>query len=336
MAFLQQNDSATISIPVGQSLRVGAYRNAAASILIPQGRSGGPSATLKNAAATYGPWPVIVNVTIAAAYGEIEYIAAVTPILTDNPFDPSTITATGPITVTQNGAVGTVLTNPNIQCTNAVNNFTQVANQNKTAGASASADMICYPDNNTNDTTGFVDIGVASSTFADAAYSVTAANEAYLFGSAPAGAGKSGDLVIATDSTGTTNAIRFYTNGFNKVIGAFAAKIFSSGLFAFAFGWALTGSSKVIVNNGATTTYTVPAGASYVNITTSAASLATTLPAAAAAIDGLRVDINPSAAVATATWISAGATFVGAPTALVANTTVSFIYHHATTQWFQA
>lgn len=231
---------------------------------------------------------------------------------------------------------GTTLTNPLIQATGNVNNFTQAAIQNRNAGVSSSSDHIAYPDNNTNDLTGFVDMGMTSSAFADAAYTVTTANEAYLFGSAPSGSGKSGDLVIATDSTGTSNAIRFYTNGFNKAIGLFAAKILSSGLFTFAFGRALVGASKVVVNNGATTTYTVPAGASYVNLTTSAASLAFTFPAAAAAIDGLEININPSASVAAVTWASTGATFVGAPSALAANTSVKFIYHHATLQWFQA
>jgi hypothetical protein len=231
---------------------------------------------------------------------------------------------------------GTTLTNPLIQATGNVNNFTQAAVQNRSTGTAASSDFIAYPDNNTNDLTGFADVGMTSSTFADPAYTVTTQNEAYLFGSAPSGAGKSGDLVIATDSTGSTNAIRFYTNGLNKAIGLFAARILSSGLFTFAFGRGLVGASKVVVNNGATTTYTVPAGASYVNITTSAASLAFTLPAAAAAIDGLEIAINPSASVATATWASTGATFVGAPAALTANQTVRFIYHHATLQWFQA
>ncbi len=233
-------------------------------------------------------------------------------------------------------AAGTTLTNPLIQTVGNVNNFTQISIQNLSAGASSSSDHIAYPNNNTNDLTGFVDMGITSSAFADAAYSVTGQNEAYLFGSAPSGAGKTGDLVIATDSTGTSNAIRFYTNGFNKAVGLFAAKILSSGLFTFAFGRALVGSSKVVVNNGATATYTVPAGASYVNITTSAAALAFTFPAGAAAIDGLEIAINPSAAVATVTWASTGTTFVGAPAALAANTSVRFIYHHATLQWFQA
>ena len=86
--------------------------------------------------------------------------------------------------------------------------------QNKTAGASASADVISYPDNNANDLTGFVDIGVCSSLFSDAAYTITGPNDAYLFGSAVSGAGKSGNLVICTDATGSKNAIVFGTGGF--------------------------------------------------------------------------------------------------------------------------
>jgi len=46
-------------------------------------------------------------------------------------------------------------------------------------------------------------MGFTSQTYADASYTVTGQNEAYLFGSAPSGSGKTGNLVLATDSTGT-------------------------------------------------------------------------------------------------------------------------------------
>jgi len=122
------------------------------------------------------------------------------------------------------------LTNPTYQATNAQNNYTQISIQNKSTGVNASADMICYPDNVTSsDLTGFVNIGITSSAYAQAAYAVTVANEAYLFASAPSGASKSGNLVIATDSTGTTNAIKFATGGFNSTAN-FRAQIDASGL----------------------------------------------------------------------------------------------------------
>ncbi|MEC5161713.1 MULTISPECIES: hypothetical protein [unclassified Janthinobacterium] len=123
----------------------------------------------------------------------------------------------GALTVTLGGAPAT-LTNPIVQTTHSVNDYTQVSTQNKSATANASADHICYPDNVTaSDLTGFVDIGITSSAFAQAAYAITGPNEAYLFGSAPSGAGKTGDMVIATDSTGSSNAIWFGTGGFGAI-----------------------------------------------------------------------------------------------------------------------
>jgi len=120
------------------------------------------------------------------------------------------------IVVRAAGTIGTSLTAPMAQFLNTVNNFTQVAIQNKSAGASGSSDHICYPDNNTNDLSGFVDIGVCSSTFADAAYACTGPNDAYIFGSAVSGASKNGNLVVWTDSTGTLNEIVFGTGGFSS------------------------------------------------------------------------------------------------------------------------
>lgn len=94
--------------------------------------------------------------------------------------------------------------------------------------------------------------------------------------------------------------------------------------------------AKAFTANGATTTFTYPANTQYQYITTSAASLATTLPATSAAVDGLIITLVAGSSVATATWVAGtgGATIVGAPAALVANTPVRMIYHHATTSWY--
>lgn len=110
------------------------------------------------------------------------------------------------------------LTNPTYQATNSVNGYTQVSIQNRSTGVSASADFIAYPDNVTlSDLSGFMDMGITSSGFSDSAYSVTGQNEGYLFMSAPSGAGKTGNMIIATDSTGTVNDIVFATNGFQTL-----------------------------------------------------------------------------------------------------------------------
>jgi hypothetical protein len=227
------------------------------------------------------------------------------------------------------------LTGPTLQATNSLNNYTQISIINKLNGVNSSADVITYPDNG-NDVAGWLDHGITSSGYNQAAYSVTGANEGYMFMSAPASSGNSGDFVYATDATGTSNGFRWYTNGFTKAIGAWCTKIVgASGLFMVGAGLSLSNLSKIITNIAAATTYTVPAGASYVNVTTSGASIATTFPAAAAAIDGLMITVTPGASVATATWVSTGATFIGAPAAWTANVPIRMIYDHASLKWYQ-
>ena len=91
--------------------------------------------------------------------------------------------------------------------------------------------------------------------------------------------------------------------------------------------------SKAVTTTNSLTTATISTRYRYFT-GTAGASFAITFPAAATAIDGEVITIMSTAARATTTWISTGATFVGAPTALVANTPVKLQYHHATTQWF--
>jgi len=91
--------------------------------------------------------------------------------------------------------------------------------------------------------------------------------------------------------------------------------------------------SKTVTTTNSLTTATISTRYRYFT-GTAGASFAITLPAAAASIDGEVITIMSTAARATTTWISTGATFVGAPASLVANTPVKLQYHHATTQWF--
>jgi len=332
MAFLQQGGSAIEVIPAGQSIIIGAFRGAVATFLAPAGAKGGPSSTVSGTSATYGSYVTATTVTIGATLGEIEYVIGVTPALTDAPFTPSATVMTGALSIDIAGT-RTTLTNPALQAVNSVNNFTQEAIQNKSAGTSASADFIAYPDNNTNDLTGFADMGMTSSGFTDAAYTVTGQNEAYIFGSAPSGASKSGSLVIATDSTGTNNNIDFFVGGFNKAKTAFSARVLgSNGMFQVNEG--LSYLAKSVVANGATTTITIAAKKSYVYITSTAVSLAFTLPAGAAAIDGLVLTMVVDTTIATLTWASAGTTFVGAPAASTANIPIRMIYDHASLKWY--
>lgn len=107
------------------------------------------------------------------------------------------------------------VTNPTLQAEANTDNWTQVSIQNRNPGVNASADFIAYPNNTlADDNTGFIDLGITSNGYNQAAYSVTKPNDGYLFASARAGDNLGGSLVLATDSTGTNNDIKFFVGGF--------------------------------------------------------------------------------------------------------------------------
>ena len=118
------------------------------------------------------------------------------------------------IQVGVSGAPHTV-TNPTVQVEANTDNWTQMSIHNRNPGANASSDFIAYPNNTQNDdNTGFIDMGITGNNYNQAAYSITGKNDGYLFVSARAGDDLSGSLVVATDSTGTNNDIKFFVNGF--------------------------------------------------------------------------------------------------------------------------
>ncbi len=67
---------------------------------------------------------------------------------------------------------------------------------------------------------------------------------------------------------------------------------------------------------------------------TAGASFAVTLPASNSNLDGVKYVIMSTATRATTTWVSSGATIVGAPSTLTANTPVCLQYSHANTAWY--
>ena len=106
-------------------------------------------------------------------------------------------------------------TNPIIAAIGNTDNYIQTYQINYANTANASSDFIAYP-NNGNDSNGWIDMGITSNLFSQVTYSVTGRNEGYIFMSAPGGSGTSGNLVIATDSTGLYNSIEFVVGGFGK------------------------------------------------------------------------------------------------------------------------
>lgn len=126
---------------------------------------------------------------------------------------------------------GTVISgavNPLFEINAGANNYVQAYIHNDSSGTSASADFVAYPDNGA-DASGWIDFGATSSGYADATYTVTGPNEGYLFNSAPSGAGATGNLVYATDSTGSENAHQWYVGGFTQLKTAYKMQLGSNG-----------------------------------------------------------------------------------------------------------
>ena len=106
-------------------------------------------------------------------------------------------------------------TNPIIGAGANANSYAQIYIRNINSGGSASADLIAYNDTG-SDVSGWIDLGITSNTYNDSNYSVTGPSEGYLFMSAKntGTPQQTGNLIIATDSTGIYNDIIFQTGGF--------------------------------------------------------------------------------------------------------------------------
>ena len=96
-----------------------------------------------------------------------------------------------------------VLPNVPAQFSGNVNSYFQINSQNINSGASASTDLILTADNG-NDTSFYIDLGIASSNAAIAGQEVIGPNDGYLYVQGT-------DLIIGTASAGRN--IEFYTSG---------------------------------------------------------------------------------------------------------------------------
>lgn len=67
---------------------------------------------------------------------------------------------------------------------------------------------------------------------------------------------------------------------------------------------------------------------------TAGASFAITLPASNSNLDGAKYVLMSTAERVSTTWTSAGATVVGAPSTLLANTPVCLQYNHSNATWY--
>jgi hypothetical protein len=136
-------------------------------------------------------------------------------IIGNNILANSTISASGNIIGNAElyigaNATSTGLTNPIIVASATGLAYVQVAAKN--TANTGSADLVTYADNGT-DEQAWTDMGMTGSGFNDTAYTITDANDGYVFVQGNTD-GTGGNLVLATGSLGTTADIVFATGGF--------------------------------------------------------------------------------------------------------------------------
>ena len=94
--------------------------------------------------------------------------------------------------------------------------------------------------------------------------------------------------------------------------------------------------SKVVVNNNAANPYQVPSNTAYVLMTGTqpSSTMTISMPSAANSLDSQEVTIFSASAVSSSiTFASSGASVVGAPATLAADSTLKFKYDAPTTSW---
>jgi hypothetical protein len=119
------------------------------------------------------------------------------------------------------------LTNPVIVGQADANNYAQISFVNLNSGADASTDFIAYA-NNGDDDSGWIDMGITSSSFSDPAFSLTGENDGYIFMEAPSGTTGDGNLVIATGTNGVENSVVIAAGGLTS--GTEQLKVTPSGI----------------------------------------------------------------------------------------------------------
>jgi len=107
------------------------------------------------------------------------------------------------------------LTNPVVVVDANLNDYTQIAFQNRSANANASTDFIAYSNNGT-DSAGYIDMGITSSAFNDPEFTITGPGDGYIFMVGATGGTDKGNLVFATGDTGSENKIIFAAGGLSS------------------------------------------------------------------------------------------------------------------------
>jgi cytoskeletal protein CcmA (bactofilin family) len=166
------------------------------------------------AAHGFSPFQFVnVNINDVTFDGEVEIIDVPTPVTFTYESQGNDVSATSASGSGLNVSAVTGFTNPIAYATiEATDDYAQFIVQNTGGGTNSSTDFIAYPDNGT-DFSGYIDMGITSSNFADPEFTITGANDGYIFMTAPVGTTGNGNLVLATGDTGAENKIVFAAGG---------------------------------------------------------------------------------------------------------------------------
>jgi hypothetical protein len=89
-----------------------------------------------------------------------------------------------------------------------------------------------------------------------------------------------------------------------------------------------------VVSTATLASYTISNINTYFTGTPAAVAFAVTMPTASSNIDGLKYVIMSTVTRASTTWVTPGATIIGAPSTLTADTPVCFQYNNSDTTWY--
>lgn len=115
-----------------------------------------------------------------------------------------------------------------LQMSGNVNTYAQVNFQNINSGTEASTDLVLTADNG-DDTDGYINLGINSSTFNDPDYPIFGPNDGYLINH---GINNVGNLLIVNHAGGPANGIGFSVGGFD--LGNVKMQIYQDGVFVTA------------------------------------------------------------------------------------------------------
>jgi hypothetical protein len=168
-------------------------------------------------------WTNAISIVSATLSGDVTTAGlTVNSNITGNNLNISNITTTSALNANSASTVGAnsigfaaTLTNPTLTVQSDTTDYSQIAFRNLGTNANSSTDFIAYADAGDDDS-GWIDMGITSTNFADASFTITGDHDGYIFMEAPANTAGNGNFVLATGGNGVQNKIIFAAGGLSS------------------------------------------------------------------------------------------------------------------------